>query len=103
MPKISLLACLTFPILLNFYSSLVSQVTYQNWLLTCLILEMAMKKTLKSGFGRQPPQHFQFVHTISFSYIRVKSHTNNQPPSLAILHFPGWVGWLLELRLTQLD
>ena len=61
-------------------------------LLACLILEMAMKKTLKSGFGRRPPHNSSFFLLIQSSLVRVNSHTKNQPPSLAILYFPGWVG-----------
>ena len=41
-----------------------------------------MKKTLKSGFARWPPQNLQLVHNISSILVRIKLHTTNQPPSL---------------------
>ena len=47
-----------------------------------------MKKTLKSGF-EDDLNIIPIFFKIIFS---VKSHTENQPPTLAILYFPGWVG-----------
>ena len=61
-------------------------------LLACLILQMAMKKTLKSEFERRPQHNSNFFLIISFSQVRVKSHTENQPPTLVILYFPRWSG-----------
>ena len=63
-------------------------------LLACLILEIAMKKTLKLGFGRRPQQNFQFFLQISSCLVRIKLHTKNQPPSL--LYF----GYRYEEDLT---
>ena len=46
--------------------------------LACLILDVALKKTLKFGFGIRP----QFFHNISSNLVRIKLHTKNQSPSL---------------------
>ena len=41
-------------------------------------MDIALKKTLKLGFGRRP----QFFLNISSSLVRIKLHTKNQPPNL---------------------
>ena len=40
-----------------------------------------MKKTLKLEFGRRPQVISNFVLNISSSYVNIKLHTENQPPS----------------------
>ena len=47
-------------------------------LLAFLFMDIALKKTLKLGFGRRP----QFFLNISSSLVRIKLHTKNQPPNL---------------------
>ena len=45
-------------------------------------MEIAVKKTLKFGFGRRP-QHNLYLFSEYFpSKVKIKLHTENQPPSL---------------------
>ena len=45
------------------------------------MLNIAMKKTLKLGFGRRSQQHNQIFQNLLLSLVRIKLHTKNQPPS----------------------
>ena len=46
------------------------------------VLSVSFQKTLKSRFGRQTQQHFQFCLNIFSCLVRIKLHTKNQHPSL---------------------
>ena len=41
-----------------------------------------MKKTLHLGFGRRPPNIWNFFLNMFSSWVKIKLHTKNQPPSL---------------------
>ena len=44
-------------------------------LLASLIVEIAIKKTLKLGFGKRPQHNFNFVLNIFSSLVNIKLHT----------------------------
>ena len=52
----------------------------KNSLIAYLIMEIAVKKTLKLGFGRRPQNIFNFLLHFLFSYIKSKLHNNKKLP-----------------------
>ena len=72
---------------MNFYSIFILVWLVSSYIpkishLACLILKMAMNKTLKLGFGRRPQQNLEFFLNISSSLVSIKLHIKNQSPSL---------------------
>ena len=70
--------CFATFLLIRFISSYIPNVS----LLACLILEIAIKKTLKWGFGRWPQHKSNLLHSIYSNKVNIKVLTENQPLSL---------------------
>ena len=102
-PKISLITCLILEIAMkktlklkfgrrlqhnfNFFLTQYFFQVKQNCIpkmsiLAFLIVDIAMKKTLKFKFGRRHQYNSNFFLSMPSSQVKIKLHTNNQPPSL---------------------